>query len=65
VPLLERGENWGSVLNVKSAASKLYLHIKLDAGNEAKFVSDVRIWRGMSRPVYNEDANRNECQVLM
>ena len=62
MPLLEHGENLGSVLTVKSAASKLYLHIKLDAGNEAKFVSDVRIWRGiMSRPVYNEDANRNKC----
>jgi len=62
VLLLERGENLGSVLIVNSAASNLYLHIKLDAGNEAKFVSDVRIWRGiMSTPVYNEDANRNEC----
>jgi len=47
---------------MKSAASKLYLHIKLDAENEAKFVSDVRIWHGiMSMSVYNEDANRNEC----
>jgi len=62
VPLLLRGENLGCVLTVKSAASKLYLRIKLDKGNEAKFVSDVRIWHGiMSRPVYSEDDNRNEC----
>lgn len=38
MPLLECGENLVSVLNVKSAASKLYLHIKLDTCNEAKFV---------------------------
>jgi len=62
VPLLDCGENLGCVLTMKSAASKLYLHIKLDAENEAKFVSDVRIWHGiMSMSVYNEDANRNEC----
>lgn len=56
----------GCVLTVKSVASKLYLHIKLDAGNEAKFVSNVRILHGiMSRPVYTEDANGNECEVFM
>lgn len=38
MPLLERGEDFESVVTVKSAASKLYLHIQLDAENEAKFV---------------------------
>jgi hypothetical protein len=62
VLLLECGENLGCALTVKNAASKLYLHIKLDAGTEAKFVSDVIILYGiMCRSVYTENANRNEC----
>jgi len=61
VLLLDHGENLGCVPAMKSAASKLYLHIKVDAENAAKFVSDVRNWHGMSIPVYDEDANRNEC----